>query len=273
MPTEPQAAETLDALRARTEAQRCPDCGLGNDLDHFGCITSAATTQPAIEISNETNVLEVVETHLPATSTPPLPAAPIGPLSVQPLQWDHGASIAICHPQRGVIASIEPTNTDDDPDMHTAKREPWDASYAFLFAAAPQMLEALKAYEALDAQRSTCEECEHRLEYAPESCGNCCPFAMRARDLMRAAIAAAAPVADSQIGRWWEGAAIEGDDEPRVSGEDLTECQNCATIQPEGALNEIQDFDQRVEPGEAVPVGECPGCGSLCHPVAKAVQA
>ena len=46
----------------------------------------------------------------------------------------------------------------------------------------------------------------------------------------------------------------------------LTECQNCATIRPERDLNEIQNYDQRVEPGESIPVGECPDCGALCHP-------
>lgn len=69
---------------------------------------------------------------------------PIGPLTVEPLQWDHGASLAICHKVRGVIATIEPINADDDVDIESAKREPWDQSYATLFAAAPEMLKALK---------------------------------------------------------------------------------------------------------------------------------
>lgn len=51
------------------------------------------------------------------------------------------------------------------------------------------LLEALRAYQALDAQRMTCEECEDCLERSPETCGYCCPFALRARDLMNAALA------------------------------------------------------------------------------------
>jgi len=63
---------------------------------------------------------------------------------VQPYQADHGASIAIVHAKRGIVALIPPLNEADDPDMYTAKREPWDAAYAQLFATAPDMLKALQ---------------------------------------------------------------------------------------------------------------------------------
>ena len=58
-----------------------------------------------------------------------------------------------------------------------------------LSAAAPQMYEALKAYEALEDQRMHCEECEDQLERAPETCGECFPFADDARCKIRAVIA------------------------------------------------------------------------------------
>lgn len=74
---------------------------------------------------------------------------PLGPLSVEPYQYDHGASIAICHRERGVLALIEPLNVEDNPDMHSAKREPWDEAYAKLFAASPDMLTALRYVAAM----------------------------------------------------------------------------------------------------------------------------
>ena len=46
------------------------------------------------------------------------------------------------------------------------------------------------------------------------------------------------------------------------------ECQNCGKKFPVGSLcNPIPDLEQRVTPGESMPVGECPGCGALCHVV------
>lgn len=70
---------------------------------------------------------------------------PVGPLSVQPEQSSHGARIAIVHPDRGIVAVIEPLNSDEDPDEHTAEREPWDEAYANLFAAAPDMRSELES--------------------------------------------------------------------------------------------------------------------------------
>lgn len=77
-------------------------------------------------------------------TTDSLEAKPIGPLTVQPEQWSQGARIAICHPDRGVIAVIEPINNDDDPTLETAERELFDEAYARLFAAAPDLLEEVK---------------------------------------------------------------------------------------------------------------------------------
>jgi hypothetical protein len=62
---------------------------------------------------------------------------------------------------------------------------------ANLIVAAPEMYEALKAYDDLDAQRLVCEECRDTPEIAAEACATCFPFADRARLLMRAAIAKA----------------------------------------------------------------------------------
>lgn len=77
---------------------------------------------------------------------------PIGPLSVEPCQQDHGSSIVICHPQRGIIAKIEAINEDPDDegiDMDTAEREPYDLAYAHLFKASPDMLAALQYVQAM----------------------------------------------------------------------------------------------------------------------------
>jgi hypothetical protein len=69
-----------------------------------------------------------------ATHTP-------GPWHVEPLQWDHGASIAIVAKGQ-IIATISPENEDDEPNMHTAKRGPHDEANARLIAAAPALLGA-----------------------------------------------------------------------------------------------------------------------------------
>lgn len=59
-----------------------------------------------------------------------------GPWTVEPLQWDHGASIAIV--ARGyIVATIPPENEADDPDIGTAQRGPHDQANARLIAAAP----------------------------------------------------------------------------------------------------------------------------------------
>lgn len=69
----------------------------------------------------------------------------MGPLSVEPEQWSHGGRIAVVHPDRGIVAVIEPLNNEEEPDMDSAKREPWDEAYASLFAAAPEMRDELES--------------------------------------------------------------------------------------------------------------------------------
>lgn len=83
------------------------------------------------------------------SETDDLDTLPIGPLTVEPEQWSQGGRIAICHPERGVVAVIEPLNAEDEPNMETAEREPWDEAYARLFAAAPELLDELKLVLAL----------------------------------------------------------------------------------------------------------------------------
>lgn len=47
-------------------------------------------------------------------------------------------------------------------------------------------------------------------------------------------------------------------------GEDA-ECQGCGERWDEDQLLPVQDLFARVAPGEPMPMGECPGCGALCH--------
>jgi hypothetical protein len=44
-------------------------------------------------------------------------------------------------------------------------------------------------------------------------------------------------------------------------------CQACDQIYDEDDLDTIEDYNQRVAPGEIVPAGQCPDpdCGALCH--------
>lgn len=63
------------------------------------------------------------------------------PWWVEPLQWDHGASIAIVANGQ-IIATISPENEDEEPNMHTAKRGPHDEANARVIAAAPVLLKA-----------------------------------------------------------------------------------------------------------------------------------
>lgn len=46
------------------------------------------------------------------------------------------------------------------------------------------------------------------------------------------------------------------------------ECQNCDWSGPLHQVRvEIPHYNERVEPGEPEPCGECPDCGALCHTV------
>ncbi len=67
-----------------------------------------------------------------------------GTWHVQPLQRDHGASIAIVGGD-GIIAVIPPMNEDEDPDEDTAERSRYDEANARLIARAPRMHDALAA--------------------------------------------------------------------------------------------------------------------------------
>ncbi|QOX80799.1 hypothetical protein FY034_17395 (plasmid) [Trichlorobacter lovleyi] len=44
----------------------------------------------------------------------------------------------------------------------------------------------------------------------------------------------------------------------------INKCANCETIISDADLKEVRDIFQRVLPGETMPSGECPSCGSLC---------
>ena len=57
---------------------------------------------------------------------------------------------------------------------------------------------------------------------------------------------------------------------PELSGEDLTECQNCGTVRPERELDDIENLLARLAAGDIVPVGQCPDCGAVCQPVTVA---
>lgn len=46
----------------------------------------------------------------------------------------------------------------------------------------------------------------------------------------------------------------------------LYECQNCSGLYSLAKLvRPIPRLEERVAPGEIMPAGECPFCGSLCH--------
>lgn len=64
-----------------------------------------------------------------------------GPWHLEPLQWDQGASIAICNKQHGVLAIIQPLN--DAENEASARRDACDVGNGHLMAAAPDLLEAL----------------------------------------------------------------------------------------------------------------------------------
>ena len=70
-----------------------------------------------------------------------------GPWHVEPLLWDHGASLAIIAADGFIVAevSVDPDIQDvDEPDYNTVKRHVSDQPNAQLLAAAPEMLQILK---------------------------------------------------------------------------------------------------------------------------------
>jgi hypothetical protein len=57
---------------------------------------------------------------------------------------------------------------------------------------------------------------------------------------------------------------------PKYVDDGWHQCGNCGTRWHGSALNDIEDMDQRIDPGGTVPSGECPDrvdcCGALCYP-------
>lgn len=47
--------------------------------------------------------------------------------------------------------------------------------------------------------------------------------------------------------------------------EPVSACQNCGRQWSESQLHEVRNLFTRVQPGEPMPSGQCPACGSLCH--------
>ena len=66
-----------------------------------------------------------------------------GPWTVEPRQWDQGASLAIVAPHNGWIVGIVPFDEDiqeeDEPDMTTVIRHPDEEPNARLMAEAPTL--------------------------------------------------------------------------------------------------------------------------------------
>ena len=78
-----------------------------------------------------------------------------GPWEVQPLAYDHGASLAIVVPRNGYIVAIVPFDEDiqtvDEPNADTVKRHPCERPNAHMLAAAPALFKALEAWAFADA--------------------------------------------------------------------------------------------------------------------------
>ena len=51
----------------------------------------------------------------------------------------------------------------------------------------------------------------------------------------------------------------------KVSPNLIVRCGNCGWHGKAAKTLPIQDLEERITPGEEVPVGECPECGCLCH--------
>jgi len=70
------------------------------------------------------------------------------PWEVQPLQYDHGASLAIVSKPTGYIVAIVPFDeyfqTDDEPNADTVKRHACEIPNANVLAAAPKLLDVLE---------------------------------------------------------------------------------------------------------------------------------
>lgn len=53
---------------------------------------------------------------------------------------------------------------------------------------------------------------------------------------------------------------------PRIAQDGEHTCANCGGTWPAEELKDIEDLEQRIEPGQPCPSGECPKCGCLCWP-------
>jgi len=49
-------------------------------------------------------------------------------------------------------------------------------------------------------------------------------------------------------------------------------CENCGETFDARLLHDIEDLEKRISPGEIVPSGQCPDCGTVCH-IAKDKEA
>lgn len=54
---------------------------------------------------------------------------------------------------------------------------------------------------------------------------------------------------------------------PKLAFSGKHQCKFCGKVWIAAKLKDIRYLDERVEPGEPMPSGECPRCGDLCHPV------
>lgn len=50
----------------------------------------------------------------------------------------------------------------------------------------------------------------------------------------------------------------------------LTRCANCGVLSDDFVpLEEVPGLNERLDPGDEVPAGECKACGALCYVVVK----
>lgn len=49
-------------------------------------------------------------------------------------------------------------------------------------------------------------------------------------------------------------------------------CDDCRAIVLGSDLLPIVDIEQRIEPGNMVPSGECPRCSALCYPMKRVIR-
>lgn len=47
--------------------------------------------------------------------------------------------------------------------------------------------------------------------------------------------------------------------------DDVNRCADCERLWLTDELERVEDFWDRVDPGQTMPSGQCPDCGALCH--------